>query len=228
MILLYKFIIRLIYDLFQFPFHFLKKMKYNYLYVNNSILEKTITIENNLNKDFQVIIHHFAPFKLNHIKNINGRDFNLGLEGVLNYLDTNNITCVVKVTESEPNYILELKKRFKSLNIEISKINLFDFGTYISNDLNQTYSIFLNDNIAIDFDFELFLKSSFSIFKEYENIGIIGLGSNSQLRISLFKKWFSPHVQTNIFMIKSDLMNDFIIKNQWFFKTKTSINVKIT
>ena len=78
----------------------------------------------------------------------------------------------------------------------------------------------MNDNIAIDFDMDIFLKTSFSIFRENKSLGIIGIGSNNQLRISLFKRWFTPHIQTNVFIIKSEIMKDFIKINKWFLNLK--------
>ncbi len=220
MILLIKFIFRLVFDLYQFPVFYLRKLFIIFNSETKIISEQKIIIDNNLIENFQVIIHHFAPRTLNYTKTINGRDFELGLEKVLFFLNSINIPCVLNVTDSKPEYIKGLKQKYKSIRIEDSKINMYDFKTYLDSDLHQPFSTFLNDNIAIDFNMDIFLKTSFSIFRDNKSLGIVGIGSNSQLRISLFKRWFTPHIQTNVFIIKSELMKDFIKINKWFLNSK--------
>ena len=149
-------------------------------------------------EDIGLCVHHFSERKLRFNKLINGMEFELGLEGIQAQCDISRF--IDKSTE------------------EISKEYLFDFYTYLSEELREDVGVFINDNISLDFNLKDWKSLSLYLIKSL-NVGLVGIGSNSFLTQSLlFPRFHAPHVQTYLFSIDRKIWNKFRLKMLWYRK----------
>lgn len=141
-------------------------------------------------------VHHYSKKKLSFIKRLNESEFQLGLEGIA--CQSNILKFIQKSEEDE-------RKEY-----------LYDFYTYLSEELLEDIGVFMNDNISLDFNLKEWEFLSNYLIK-IMNVGLIGIGSNTFLTQSLFfPKWHAPHIQTYIFSVDRDIWEKFRNKMFWY------------
>ena len=147
-------------------------------------------------------VHHYSKRNLRFSKSLNGEDFELGLEGVINQAN--------------------ISKFIEKSDRDIGKEHLFDFYTYLSEDLGEEIGVFMNDNISLDFNLKEWELLSRYLITDM-NIGLIGIGSNTFLTQSLFfPKVHAPHIQTYLFSIHREIWKKYREKMLWY-TTLTSL-----
>jgi hypothetical protein len=141
-------------------------------------------------------VHHYSKRKLSFSKLLNESEFQLGLEGIA---CQSNILKFIQKSEED--------KR---------KEYLFDFYTYLSEELSEDIGVFMNDNISLEFNLKEWELLSTYLIKTM-NIGLIGIGSNTFLTQSLFfPKWHAPHIQTYLFSVDREIWEKFRNKMFWY------------
>jgi len=202
-----------------------------------SILRKKPTLNKDiLNSESDdkhiVCIHHYVPLGLSYTKHIGGKDYVVGAQCILELSHLSNFDVFCVLLNPKGQNIDEYYQRYPAVKFIVSQENKYDFDSYfkltnlMANKPIKTISFF-NDNVDVSSEVESFVIKANSIINSNKSIGIVGLGSNTVLTQSLFKKSFSPHVQTYGFTIQLELMIAFtsfwqpILKKAWvgkFFK----------
>lgn len=148
--------------------------------------------------DIGLCVHHFSEKTLRFNKLINGMEFELGLQGIHTQSDISRF----------------INKRIE----DRSKEYLFDFYTYLAEELREDVGVFINDNVSLDFNLKEWESLSQYLIKSL-NVGLVGIGCNTFLTQSLlFPRLHAPHVQTYLFSIDSKIWNKYRLKMLWFRK----------
>jgi len=198
---------------------------------SKTILNKVV-LDSKSDEKHTVCIHHYVPLGLNYTKHIGGKDYVVGAQSILelSHLSSFDVFCVLLNPKGQN--IDEYYQRYPAVKFIISQENRYDFDSYfkltklMANRPLRAISFF-NDNVAVNSDVAAFVVKTNLIINLNRSIGMVGLGSNTVLTQSLFKKSFSPHVQTYGFTVQLELMIAFtsfwqpILKKAWigkFFK----------
>lgn len=181
--------------------------------------EKRTAPDDNTNIGYLVCAHHFVPRGETFIKEIGGQSFELGIRPVLelSYDDDVLVYCFLQNGSVEDFKRFEIK--YPKVVFQISNTNKYDFYNYflfIRNKISEEYSsvTFFNDNVDLNSNLLAFVRKSSLLLNE--NIKIVGLGYNTHLTQSIFKKHFSPHVQTYGFTVCRHTFYAF--SKKWFDK----------
>lgn len=145
-----------------------------------------------------ICVHHYSKRNLRFDKVIHGNKFELGLEGI----------CAQS----------SISRFINKSSEDISKEYLFDFYTYLCEELREDVGVFMNDNVSLDFNLKAWETLSLYLIKSLD-VGLVGIGCNSFLTQSLFfPRQHAPHVQTYLFSIDRKIWNKFRLKMLWYRK----------
>lgn len=176
--------------------------------------------------DVCVVLHHHAPRGLSFWKSAGGADYLVGVGVVLEQLKDTGLSVNCFVADASEDYLLELRNRFSEINFIATAGNKYDFLSYLkAPKLADTYKCkyycMFNDNVDSQSNIVEFMKSAKRSVVS-SSIGMIGVGSNTFLTQSFFKRSFSPHIQTYGFFIKKSIFDKFGADFRWFLTSKES------
>jgi hypothetical protein len=176
--------------------------------------------------DICIVLHHYAPRGLSFSKSAGGADYFVGVGVVLDQLKDQGLSVNCFVADATEDYLLKLKHRFPKFNFIATEGKKYDFFSYLkapdiaaSNDYK--YYCMLNDNVDYKSNIIEFMKSA-KCSMANSRIGMVGVGSNTFLTQSFFKKSFSPHIQTYGFFIKKNIFDKFATDFKWFLTSLES------
>lgn len=178
--------------------------------------------------DVCVVLHHYAPRGLSFWKTTGGTDYLVGVGVVLTQLKDAGLSVHCFVADASEDYLLELRHRFSEINFITTEGRKFDFFSYIQapsliDASDYKYYCMFNDNVDYQSNIVAFMKSAKRSMLS-SSIGMIGVGSNTFLTQSFFKRSFSPHIQTYGFFIKKSIFDEFAAELKWFL---TSIDCNV-
>lgn len=178
--------------------------------------------------DVCVVLHHHAPRGLSFWKSAGGADYLVGVGVVLEQLKDTGLSVNCFVADASEDYLLELRHRFSEINFIATAGNKYDFVSYLKapnlvDTSNCKYYCMFNDNVDYQSNIVEFMKSAKRSVVS-SSIGMVGVGSNTFLTQSFFKKSFSPHIQTYGFFIKKTIFDKFAAEFKWFI---TSIEPEV-
>ena len=215
-----KFFVLLIYDLIFFPLQY----AINFFYQNNNEDSKYIINGSGTHvnpEEVCIIIHHYALRGLRSRKIIGNKKYLLGLENILTQAELLKIKCHIYVADSEDNYFFHLESRFPSLKFLRTNSSCYDFGSYVqaakkemkSKESKIKYYCMMNDNIDLNSDLKKFLSYSVCSFSNIPDLSLVGVGTNTEVRQSLFQAAFHPHIQTYCFIVRKNIFDNFCKEN---------------
>lgn len=208
-------------DLFRCPFQW----AVNFVFRKGTKKENLVHLnfDGSMLDDVCVVLHHYAPRGLSFFKSAGGRKYLVGIGIVLEQLKDTKLSVNCFVAEATDDYLLELKRNFKEVNFIPSKGKKYDFFSYIQassliDSFNCKYYCMFNDNIDHQSNVIEFMKSAKRSVNN-SRLGMIGVGSNTFLTQSFFKRSFSPHIQSYGFFIKKNIFDKFASDFNWFLSS---------
>ncbi len=140
-----------------------------------------------------------------------------------------NKKLYISGTVEEHKQFFDQKLKNISLNdfkITKSSNEYLDFSSYKSfyNSLDKKYNdvlIFCNSSVSTEFNFPI-IDEYLDYFYQNEDIGIMGISSNTKDQQSFIFNNFSPHIQTLFFITSTFLLNEIVIANNGIFPGENS------
>ena len=116
-----------------------------------------------------------------------------------------------------------LKNQYPQIAFIGTNQDKFDFYSYLkSTELllgNFRLYFFVNDNLDLSSSFNSFLARAL-LRLNIRKTAIVGVGYNTYLTQSIFRRAFSPHIQTYGFLIKKEIFEAFVQDNRWYLKSR--------
>ena len=174
--------------------------------------------------DVRIVLHHYAPRGLSFWKTAADGDHFVGIGTVLKQLNDTGLIVTCFVADAAEGYIQELRRRFGGVIFWPSVGRKYDFYSYLKTPyLEETdsckYYCMFNDNVDCQSNIIEFMQSA-KLSMADSRLGMVGVGSNTYLTQSLFKKSFSPHVQTYGFFIRKNIFDEFVKEFNWYLTSK--------
>ena len=209
-------------DLFRCPLQWVV----NFVYKKERNEENSVcsNFDNCMLNDVCIVLHHYAPRGLSFWKSAGSVSYVVGIGIILDQLKDASLSVNCFVADASEDYLMELRNRFIDINFIATKGSKFDFYSYIQaskliNTANCKYYCMFNDNVDYQSNIIEFMQSA-KLSMTDSRLGMIGVGSNTFLTQSFFKKSFSPHVQTYGFFISKSIFDEFVKEFNWYLTSK--------
>ena len=178
-----------------------------------------LPIKNDLLNDVLVVVHHFAPNGIKYQKNCLNRNHKVGVGIIFEQLNSLDIEVHCLVADSDDTYFESLQLQFPNIKFHKTNGEKYDFPSYFYGvrfrKESHNYYCMFNDNVDVKSDIVEFIKAAKSAIDKL-NLGMVGVGSNTFLIQSVFRKSFSPHIQTYGFLVEKQLFEEFSARYEWY------------
>ncbi len=205
----------LLFDLFRCPVQFFLNLFSSRFFTSPMHSVRDIDFSNSEDLSLGIVIHHYAPYGMSFKKKMSCNVYDVGLGHLLGQVNQCAYPSICYVADGSESYIQSLSRQFERIRFVPITGKYFDFLSYFSGasffqkKLQPNYIAFFNDNIQENSDLESFIDFSVSALENNKKCALVGRGSNTYLTQSLFKKSFSPHVQTFAWVTRSSFFYEF-------------------
>ena len=174
-----------------------------------------------------IVIHHFSPYGLSFSKQIGNQKFEVGVDSILKEAEQSPFSVFCYVADSTESYFKELQASYPNVNFIRTKGERFDFNSYFESTNLDSYSdfeyiAFFNDNVQEGSNLTRFLLDGVKAMKQNPQYAIAGIGTNTNLTQSVFRRSFSPHIQTYAWLTKAKEFKKFAKRRQIWLKKSYS------
>lgn len=213
----------LIYDVLRCPVQFVLGFVFRVIPAKGIEVPETAGVS--CNESIGIVVHHFAPYGRAFVKTLGGREYSVGINNLLPQVNMSGVRAICYVAGAQDkSYIEILKNEYSNIKFEQVSGERYDFESYFKGaGYFQTQGVkflaFFNDNVEEGSNFLEFIRYSLAVLSNNKKCALLGIGTNTYLTQSLFKKSFSPHIQTYAWVTRAECFMEFAVKRLKWLET---------